>query len=267
MRADPLTIRPATAADFALHVRLMPELEVDDPPPVREKWVADQCALTLVAELAGVGVGTCFWQRLDGSGYVRQLIVAPEARRHGVGRVLMEEVARQLRGAGCTTWRLNVKPQNTAAVALYTSLGFRREYGSTSLKVEWPVLERLPVSAAVSLRVIEPEDDAAVEQVFALPAGQLAGARSPQRVLLQLVNAADVPVGLAVFSPAYPGAFPFRVKDLQYTRALLEGLQVNSLPGATYTGVVVENDDALARQLRDAGAVVRMAFDHYLGRL
>lgn len=254
-----LTLRAATDDDFQLYVRLMPELGVDDPPAVFERWKATQQADTLVAERAGVGLGVCWWQQLEGSGYVRQLIVSPDARRLGVGRALMEEVAWRLRAAGCTTWRLNVKPDNRAAIALYRALGFTREYGSTSLRVDWPVLGRLP-PVRTPATLVAPEEDATVETTFRLPAGQLANHRREKRVLLRV---GPPFVGFAAFNPDYPGAFPFRARSGDTARALLEGMQAHSRPGATFAGVVVEDDDALARALREAGAVLRMEFDHY----
>lgn len=257
-------IRPASAADFELYVRLLPELEVDDPPPTQEKWRTELMPQTSIAEVNGAAVGFCWWQRLEGSGYVRQIVTDPSVRRTGAARALLEHVANELRAAKCTTWRLNVKPQNTAALALYASLGFRREYGSVSLKVEWPVLERLAPSSA-EVRVVTPGEDGEVEAAFALPAGQLAGFR-PQRVLLQAF-AEGQRVGFAAFNPHYPGAFPFRVPVHAHARAVLEAMRAHSLPGATYCGVVVEGDDALVEVLKRAGAGVRMVFEHQVGTL
>lgn len=258
-----LTIRPATEADLPLYVRLLPELHVDDPVPSVERWRTEMQPAMLIAERNGVGLGFCWFQRLEGSGYVRQVVSAPEARRLGVGRALLLEVARQLQAANCTSWRLNVKPENTAAIGLYASLGFRREYASTSLGIPWGVLTQLPPSPG-RVRTLEPADDAKVEEEFELPSGQLANAREARRVMLLAVDASDTPRGLALFNPSYPGAFPFRVKDLAYTRALLEAMQRHTPASAPQVGVVSEKDEALVTQLRSAGAVLRMVFDHYV---
>jgi ribosomal protein S18 acetylase RimI-like enzyme len=257
-----LSIRPATDDDFALYVRLVPELGVDDPPAVLEKWQATQRDDTLIAERAGEPLGLVWWQRLDGSGYVRQLITAPAARRLGVGRALMQDVAWRLSAAGCKTWRLNVKPHNTAAIALYRALGFHREYGSASFKVDWPLLERLP--AGPTARILDAAEDLALEQALGLPPGQVSNDRRLGRVLLTV--GPPYP-GFASFNPDYPGSFPFRARSPEVARALLEAMRAHSRPGATYAGVVVENDDALAATLKAAGALLRMEFDNYAGTL
>jgi GNAT superfamily N-acetyltransferase len=261
-----LEIRTATEADLPLYLRLLPELHVDDPPPSLERWRSELGPATLVATKDGLGLGFCWWQRLDGSGYIRQLVSAPEARRLGVGRALLEAVATKLRDAGCKTWRLNVKPDNAPALALYASLGFKREYGSASLGLDWDVLERLP-RGSLRVRRIEPDDEMRVEAHFQLPSGQLANARAARRVMLLAVDSSDAVHGLALFNPDYPGSFPFRVTEKTATRALLEAMRENSLPGARQVGVVAEKDDELVGQLISAGATVRMVFEHHCGVL
>lgn len=53
--------------------------------------------------------------------------VRAECRRHGVGRALMLGIERWARGVGCNRLQLRVVAANTAAVTLYTKLGFARE--------------------------------------------------------------------------------------------------------------------------------------------
>lgn len=262
-----LTLRPATPADLPLYLKLLPLLGVDDAPPDAVRWAQSLMPGTLVAERDGVGVGTCTWDLLDGSGYVRQLIVDPAAQRLGVGRTLLEHVRARLLAAGSREWRLNVKPDNAAAIALYESLGFRRQYASVALRLDWARVPDLPPGPAGQARLLTPAEDAAVERLFSLPAGQIAGFRANQRVLVTLVDEARGPRALAAFNPDYPGAFPFRVDEPTRAKALLEAMHPHARPGATFVGVVVENDDALVSLLRTGGASVRMNFDHYAGPL
>lgn len=55
---------------------------------------------------------------------LQQLYVRPDSQRRGIGRMLLEEIE------GCfpdaTTIRLEVEPENAAAVAFYEAHGFRR---------------------------------------------------------------------------------------------------------------------------------------------
>lgn len=255
-----LSLRPATESDFELYERLLPELEVDDPPPERAMW-AKRALDTLVATHEGQGVGFLWWQQLEGAGYVRQIVVAPNARRLGVGRALMNEVRQQLVASGATRWALNVKPHNTAAIALYASLGFRRQYGSASYRFPW---SRLPAARAGEpvAELVSPESERDLETHFHLLPGQLATARADQRVLLRVKEGA-----LAVFTPSFPGSFPFKTKSVELAVPLLRGMSRHALPGATFTGVVVEDDDALGEHLVSLGAERRMVFDHYEGAL
>ena len=82
---------------------------------------------------------------------VQTIAVAESARGQGVGRLLMDELLRAARAAGCTQMMLEVREDATAATALYTSLGFevvsrRRDYyapGSDAL-----IMRRRPLAEA-----------------------------------------------------------------------------------------------------------------------
>jgi len=71
-----------------------------------------------------------------GVAYVRMVGTAPEARRRGVARSLMDEVIRRARQAGKRELRLRTAPVMTAAHRLYESMGFER-----SAEVDLPVSE------------------------------------------------------------------------------------------------------------------------------
>lgn len=60
-------------------------------------------------------------------GFLYDLWVAPEARRQGVGRRLVEHVAAWCRARGFRRIKLEVGAGNVAARALYGSLGFSEE--------------------------------------------------------------------------------------------------------------------------------------------
>jgi RimJ/RimL family protein N-acetyltransferase len=55
------------------------------------------------------------------------LMVAKERRRQGVGRALMEAAEQWAREVGVRKLELHVFPYNTAAIALYETLGYERE--------------------------------------------------------------------------------------------------------------------------------------------
>ncbi len=125
--ADPISFRAARDDDYAVYARLFPELKTPDATPTRDKWSAELCPSTVIAEHDGTPAGFVYLQILSGVGYVRQIVVAPDVRHAGLGRALMQEAAARMRAAGAQAWALNVKPGNLPAVRLYESLGMRRQ--------------------------------------------------------------------------------------------------------------------------------------------
>lgn len=257
-------LRSARPEDYPAFVRLFPELAVDDPVPDRGRWTREMAPGTVIAEDGDV-VGYAWFQALEGSGYVRQVVVAPDARGIGLGRQLLEDVASRLRADGATAWRLNVKPDNVPAIRLYERLGMRRQYASSAIRLPWTAVDALPLRPA-DARIVTPSEDAGYEAAFSLPAGQLADFRSSgSRVLLGLEDGGRV--GFAAFSPEFPGAFPFRVVDPAYARAMYEAMRPHALARYDHVQVVVEDDPALRAALLSVGGDVRLDFLHYAGPL
>jgi ribosomal-protein-alanine N-acetyltransferase len=85
----------------------------------------------LVAEEAGRGgggavvlVGYVVALVMADEGEIADVAVAPDARRRGIGRVLLERMTAEVVEAGVHALYLEVRESNTAARALYQSLGF-----------------------------------------------------------------------------------------------------------------------------------------------
>lgn len=57
-------------------------------------------------------------------GWIAEIAVAPDARREGRGRRLLDAACERLREQGCSTVSLAVSPNDGAAIALYRSAGF-----------------------------------------------------------------------------------------------------------------------------------------------
>ncbi|HWC86242.1 MAG TPA: GNAT family N-acetyltransferase [Solirubrobacteraceae bacterium] len=75
--------------------------------------------------------------------WLEDLFVAPEARRQGLARALVERSLARARERGCRRVELDTDEDNRAALALYESVGFsaRNKGGSRSLLLGVP-LER-----------------------------------------------------------------------------------------------------------------------------
>lgn len=255
-----IPIRPANAADYDAFARMYPQLNTPDPTPSRERWERELAPRTIVAGDGDV-VGYCYAQVLRDTGYVRHLVSDASARRSGVGRALMQAMLERFRAAGCTRFCLNVKPDNEPALSLYRGFGMKVAYASTAMGLPWSAVERLPPGQG------RPGlDDAAAEARFALPAGQIADARSmPGRVVVTLFE--EGVVGLAIFDTNFPGAFPFRVADPSRVRPLLEAMFPHRRPTDARVNVVIDDGPEVEARILEVGGEVRLRTLHLEGPL
>jgi ribosomal protein S18 acetylase RimI-like enzyme len=136
---DRVEIRRATEADLELMHSLWDTFtrEATFTPypgsPFDPSLVVDDIAL--VAEEGEAVLGTVYTNTSSPDfGYVFGLYVVPEARRRGIARALMREVARILRDQGRAYVVLTVDTPNEEARALYAELGF--EDAGRSLRAE-----------------------------------------------------------------------------------------------------------------------------------
>ncbi len=58
-------------------------------------------------------------------GWINYLAVAPEHRRKGLGRAMMDEAEKVLRQAGCPKVNLQIRGTNTSAFEFYRRLGYQ----------------------------------------------------------------------------------------------------------------------------------------------
>ena len=264
---EPLHFRPAHPGDYPAYAKLFVELGIDDRVPDAIRFCSKLLPRVIVAARGDAVVGYALLQVLKGTGYLRQIVVAPEARGSGVGRALMRHLAAELRTRGATGWCLNVRPDNARAIRLYESMGLGEAYRSAAIRFPWTVSAALPPTPeGVVGAPIAPDGDAAVEARFDVARGLLADSRRRGRVLVRLDEQGE-PVGLAVFDPGFPGAFPFRVARPALAGALLAALAPYARPDQPTMQVVVEDDPGLFDLLITAGARVRLELLHYRGAL
>lgn len=258
-----MDIRAAEADDYPSFAALFPELESGDPTPGLQRWTREIAPQAVLAVEGHEVLGYLFYQRLRDDIYVRHLVVAPGGRRMGVGRALLAWL-RGNRGSA-RRWRLNVKPGNAAAVALYRSAGMELAHWSLALRLDWGQWERLPAPGrGVVSGLLDPQLDVAAERAMGLPGGQVAHARASRRVVVGVVDGAEV-AGLALFDPGFPGAFPFRARTPAHARALAEAVRPHARED--FLQFVVEGDEALRAAALAAGAIVRMETWHMEGSL
>lgn len=274
-RATRLRFRPARIEDHATFVRLFAELAVPDPPPDEARFRSVVAPHARFAEdETGAVVGYTYSEALESDGYIRNVVVDPAARGGGVGRALMEDLAQRFRDGGCTRWRLNVKPDNVAARALYEACGMTAAYSGHSLRLRWDDVARLPSPAgrAEDIPVAERSD---FEAAFDLPRGLLESLGRRGFETFGVRGDGGAPIATCAFDPRFPGAFPFRARGIAAARALLEGARERrhrfedaERPWRDVAlQVTVEDDEPLAAALLGAGAESVLLTMHYIGRL
>ncbi len=249
-------IRAANEADHATYARLFRELGTDDAIWDEARFRREMMPTTLVAD----DLGYAFFVVIGDSAHVSHIAVAPEARRRGIAKALMNAVAERAREAGCKTWRLNVKTSNTPAIALYEGLGLSRALESCALRVEWSVV---PEGASAG-RLIEPAEDERVERALGMLSGQLAQGRAVHRLPI-LVERGEA-IAAAVFDPSFPGASVFRAPT-ELAVDLLRAMRAHALPSFDFATVKIEDQPETLQALIDLGARVRFRMFHMAGTL
>ncbi|WP_224361310.1 GNAT family N-acetyltransferase [Hyalangium versicolor] len=262
-------LRPARGEDYSAFARLFLELGVPESPPPEAGWAAELMPLTLVLEGPGGLLAYVAADALGELGYVVQLVVAPEARRQGLGRRLLAVVADRFREQGCRSWALNVKKDNTAAIELYTALGMRPVRESVTLAVSRAQAEVLP-AAPEGLEVVPvvASEWEPLTAAFQLLPGKLERfAKRGSHQLLRLARAGAperMDLGMMDLRPGNV-LFPFFAASSGHAHALL--LEAFQRTGAEAFHVSVTDDAPLVGLLRGAGAIVKMEIQQMQGPL
>ena len=130
-------VRAAHTTDVAAVAELWHAREPLGParPHDVARWLADANEVVLVAQeergvgLLGYGRASLQSERpgCPGGWYLTGLVVAPEARRQGVGRSLTQARLEQHRARGAERCRCVTNADNLSSIALHTELGFEIE--------------------------------------------------------------------------------------------------------------------------------------------
>lgn len=137
-----ITIRPAARADVPLLLELIGALadyerlrdELHATPELLEQHLFGErpAASAAIAELDGQAVGYALWFatfstfRAKPGVWLEDLFVLPAHRRSGVGRALLEHVARVAVERDCARLEWSALDWNEPALAFYRGLGARR---------------------------------------------------------------------------------------------------------------------------------------------
>ena len=137
-----IQVRQATSEDAEAIARLLRDfnLEFLEPTPevetlngyVRRLLEESEMAVLLAGDgpdgLALLRFRPSLWTG-ESEAYLQELYVVPDLRGQGIGRRLLEETLEFVRAAGATGIDLNTGETDTAARALYESMGFTNREG------------------------------------------------------------------------------------------------------------------------------------------
>ncbi|OYT86483.1 MAG: GNAT family acetyltransferase [Burkholderiales bacterium PBB6] len=122
-------IRPFAPADQGALIALWQACELTRPwndpaKDIRRKLDVDPAGLGVAVDEHGVLVGSVMVGYEGHRGWINYLAVAPQARRHGLGRQLMAWAEALLAARGCPKVNLQIRSENTAVQAFYAALGY-----------------------------------------------------------------------------------------------------------------------------------------------
>ena len=123
-----ISIRTMTLQDIP-RVAAMEKMIFSDPwsEKVYEETLRLPEAEYVIAQSGEMIAGAAGVRNIVGTGEITNVMVLPEYRRQGIGRMMMEEVLNRGRALGADEFTLEVRAGNAAAIGLYESLGFVSE--------------------------------------------------------------------------------------------------------------------------------------------
>lgn len=125
--APPITIRPAQGRDL-LRIAELETLSFPEPWPVdllAFELVHPQAVLLAASRGNAPAVGYAVFRHVAGEAELLRVGVAPEERRQGIARALIEDGIERLRREGVEVCHLEVRTTNPA-ILLYEAMGFER---------------------------------------------------------------------------------------------------------------------------------------------
>src|SRR4051812_22184281 len=262
-----MQVRAARPEDYDAWLAFWAQLELGHSPPARERWVEHLAPHTIFLEDDGAPVAYNLSFAFGGRGDVRQVVVDQAARRRGVGKQLMAAVAAKLRAAGCTEWRLEVKADNAAAIALYRAAGMAPHHDVFTVTIARADAQRFASakSGTYAAVAVVANDDAALEAALDLGAGQVARWRTYRAHCPMIRVGHDAMTHVWTdFAPDLALLFPFAAPDPDVAAHLL----AEALARSTHAAYEIQLTSAdVHAALLAAGAVAKDQLVEYAGAL
>jgi len=96
----------------------------NDPKKDINRKLKAQPELFFVGVLDGVLIASAMAGYEGHRGWINYLAVSPDHRQKGYGRIIMQEVERQVEIIGCPKINLQIRESNTIAINFYKKLGY-----------------------------------------------------------------------------------------------------------------------------------------------
>ena len=128
MQPSDVEIRAYRASDEEAVIRLWQDCGLvvpwNDPHKDIQRKLRVQADLFLVGFVEDRLVATIMAGYDGHRGWINYLAVAPDLRRNGIGRRMVEQVELRLRALGCPKINLQVRASNVDVVSFYEAIGY-----------------------------------------------------------------------------------------------------------------------------------------------
>ncbi|MCF2143907.1 MAG: GNAT family N-acetyltransferase [Candidatus Heimdallarchaeota archaeon] len=182
-------------------------------------------------------------------GHIQTIGVHPDYRRKGVGSHLLERSIYQLEKSGCTSYFLYVQTNNTPAINLYKKYGFQGETKSWQFVIPFDLLPNKPRGKCRHVEWGEIQLLSLRFNVNPLQIQQYFGKKEQYVLVYEMLGQQ---LGFARFNPAFPGAFPFILKDPNYFLDMVAILKSYiSQKNFTEMKITFENQSRLVNYLKE----------------
>ncbi|MFW9924227.1 MAG: GNAT family N-acetyltransferase [Candidatus Thorarchaeota archaeon] len=189
-------------------------------------------------------------------GYIGRIGVHPEFRGKGYGALILEKSIFYLEKAGCKKFYLYVLEDNNIAINLYKKFGF--EIDTKNIQYEIPY-GKLPEKPKGNCRHVEWGEIQLISLRFNQNPFQIQTYFTKENQLVLIYEIMGQQLGFCRFSPNYPGAMPFVLRDPQYFYDFVSHLKTYiTNPEFKAVKITVEGQDRLVEFLNNEKAPIKM---------
>lgn len=155
-------------------------------------------------------IGYCRFLLYGTLGYIQRIGVRPKYQQKGYGAILMDSAMDNLEKAGATKFMLYVMQENEAAINLYKKYLFQIEYHSIQFEIPF---KSLPKEPRGECRHIDWGEIQLLCLRFGLNPYRIQSYFGQENQHVLVYQRMGQQLGMCRFSPDFPGAFPFIIRD------------------------------------------------------